>query len=52
MPYDMQNDIAALIEGKPLPPPGANWKEEWRSAIKEAEADTYRFQKGLNYYDQ
>ena len=50
-PYDIADDIAALIKGKPLPPAGANWKEEWRNAAKEAENDTYRFQKGLNYFD-
>ena len=51
-PSDMQDDIAALVAGKQLPPPGPTWKEEWRSAVKEAEADTYRFQKGLNWFDQ
>jgi hypothetical protein len=51
-PYDIQDDIAALLADKPLPPPRANWKEAWRTAAKDAEADTYRFQKGLNYYDQ
>ena len=51
-PYDIADDIAALIQGKPLPPAGSNFKEEWRNAAKEAENDTYRFQKGLNYFDQ
>ncbi|EJK49704.1 hypothetical protein THAOC_31388 [Thalassiosira oceanica] len=51
-PYDIADDIAALIAGKTLPPAGANFKEEWRNAAKEAENDTYRFQKGLNYFDQ
>ncbi len=51
-PYDMADDIASLIQGKPLPPAGSNFKEEWRNAAKEAENDTYRFQKGLNYFDQ
>ncbi|KAL7553905.1 hypothetical protein ACHAWF_017244 [Thalassiosira exigua] len=51
-PYDMADDIAALVAGKPLPPAQANFKEEWRNAAKEAENDTYRFQKGLNYFDQ
>jgi len=51
-PYDMTEDIASLIAGKPLPPAGSNYKEEWRNAAKEAENDTYRFQKGLNYFDQ
>ena len=51
-PYDIADDIAAIIAGKPLPPAGSNFKEEWRNAAKEAEVDTYRFQKGLNYFDQ
>ncbi|KAL3821870.1 hypothetical protein ACHAXA_002862 [Cyclostephanos tholiformis] len=51
-PYDISDDIASLIHGEPLPPAGSNFKEEWRNAAKEAENDTYRFQKGLNYFDQ
>ena len=51
-PYDISDDIAALVSDRPLPPAGANFKEEWRNAAKEAENDTYRFQKGLNYFDQ
>jgi len=51
-PYDIADDILALIHGKPLPPAQNNFKEEWRNAAKEAENDTYRFQKGLNYFDQ
>jgi glutathione peroxidase-family protein len=51
-PYDIADDIAAVVAGRPLPPAGANFKEEWRNAAKEAENDTYRFQKGLNYFDQ
>jgi len=51
-PTDMKNDIEAVVTGRPLPPPGANYNEMWRSAAVEAERDTYRFQKGLNYFDQ
>lgn len=51
-PYDIADDIAAVIAGKSLPPAASNFKEEWRNAAKEAENDTYRFQKGLNYFDQ
>mmetsp|Transcript_27533 Transcript_27533/g.43322 ORF Transcript_27533/g.43322 Transcript_27533/m.43322 type:complete len:365 (+) Transcript_27533:147-1241(+) len=51
-PYDIADDIAAVVAGRPLPPAGSNFKEEWRNAAKEAEVDTYRFQKGLNYFDQ
>jgi len=50
-PTDIKNDIEAVLAGRPLPPAGANYKEEWRIAAVEAEANTYRFQKGLNYYD-
>lgn len=51
-PLDIVEDIDAVMKGKPLPPAGANWREEWRNADKEAEKDTYRFQKGLNVFDQ
>jgi len=51
-PSNIKNDIEAIIAGRPLPPAGANFLEEWRTAAVEAEANTYRFQKGLNYYDQ
>mmetsp|Transcript_41529 Transcript_41529/g.117608 ORF Transcript_41529/g.117608 Transcript_41529/m.117608 type:complete len:331 (-) Transcript_41529:151-1143(-) len=51
-PTDMKNDIEALIAGRPIPPAGANYNEQWRAASVEAERDTYRFQKGLNYFDQ
>jgi glutathione peroxidase len=50
-PTNMKNDIEAILAGRPLPPAGANFLEEWRTAAVAAEADTYRFQKGLNYYD-
>jgi glutathione peroxidase-family protein len=51
-PFDIAEDIDAIIKGKSLPPAGANWREEWRSSDKDAEKDVYRFQKGLNFYDQ
>ena len=51
-PYDIAEDIAAVISGQKLPPAQNNFKEEWRTAAKESENDTYRFQKGLNYFDQ
>ena len=50
-PSNIKNDIEAIIAGRPLPPAGANFLEEWRTAAVEAEANTYRFEKGLNYYD-
>lgn len=49
---NMAEDIEAVINGKPLPPARANYLEEWRSAAAEAERDTYRFEKGLNVFDQ
>jgi len=51
-PRDIQEDIEALLNDRKLPPAGSNWREQWRAAAKEAEADTYRFQKGLNVFDQ
>jgi glutathione peroxidase len=51
-PLNMADDIEAVIAGKPLPPARANWLEEWRTAAVESERDTYRFEKGLNYFDQ
>ncbi|CAJ1933896.1 unnamed protein product [Cylindrotheca closterium] len=51
-PLDIKNDIEALVNGRALPPAGANYLEQWRQAAVAAQADTYRFQKGLNYYDQ
>mmetsp|Transcript_1051 Transcript_1051/g.2396 ORF Transcript_1051/g.2396 Transcript_1051/m.2396 type:complete len:264 (-) Transcript_1051:169-960(-) len=50
-PTNIKNDIEAILAGRPLPPAGANFLEEWRKAAVDAEANTYRFQKGLNYYD-
>ncbi|CAB9512417.1 Glutathione peroxidase 1 [Seminavis robusta] len=52
MPLDIRDDIEAVIAGRPIPPAGANWAEEWRGAAAEAERDTYRFEKGLNVFDQ
>jgi glutathione peroxidase-family protein len=51
-PLNMADDIEALIAGKPLPPARANFLEEWRQTAAEAERDTYRFEKGLNVFDQ
>ena len=51
MPLDIKNDIEAVLAARPLPPAGANYLEQWRTAAVEVERDTYRFQKGLNYYD-
>lgn len=55
-PYKITNDIEDLLgkdsEDFILRPPIANFYEEWRAAAKDAEADTYRFQKGLNVFDQ
>merc|ERR1712157_548125 len=51
LPLNIAEDVQAIISGKPLPPPRANWAEEWRTAAAESERDTYRFEKGLNYFD-
>lgn len=51
-PYDIADDIKAVIDGKRLPPAGSNYLERWREAAIDAEHDTYRFQKGLNVFDQ
>ena len=51
-PLNIQDDIEAVLAGRPLPPAGANYLEEWRNAAAEAERDTYRFEKGLNVFDQ
>lgn len=51
VPFDIADDIEALIDGRPLPLPGADFQERWREADIDSERDTYRFQKGLNYFD-
>eukprot|EP00548_Thalassiothrix_antarctica_P005809 CAMPEP_0194146456 /NCGR_PEP_ID=MMETSP0152-20130528/20607_1 /TAXON_ID=1049557 /ORGANISM="Thalassiothrix antarctica, Strain L6-D1" /LENGTH=321 /DNA_ID=CAMNT_0038846983 /DNA_START=125 /DNA_END=1090 /DNA_ORIENTATION=+ len=51
-PYNMRDDIEAVLNDDPLPPAGANYKEEWRMAMSDSGRDTYRFQKGLNVFDQ
>jgi glutathione peroxidase len=51
-PLNIAEDIEAVISGKPLPPARANYLEEWRQAATDAERDTYRFEKGLNVFDQ
>lgn len=51
-PFDIAEDIDSLMKGRPLQPAGSNWREEWRNSDKESERDVYRFQKGLNVFDQ
>ena len=51
-PLDIKDDIEYVLASRPLPPARANWSEEWRQAAAEAERDTYRFEKGLNVFDQ
>lgn len=49
---DIEDDIEAVLAGRQLPPARANYMEEWRSAAADSERDTYRFEKGLNVFDQ
>ncbi|GKY98981.1 hypothetical protein MPSEU_000853800 [Mayamaea pseudoterrestris] len=51
-PLSMEDDILATLQGRPLPPARANWQEEWRESATDAKTNTYRFEKGLNYFDQ
>jgi glutathione peroxidase-family protein len=51
-PLNMMEDIEAVLAGRPLPPAQAGFFEEWRMAIADSERDTYRFEKGLNVFDQ
>lgn len=51
-PLNIGDDIEALIAGRQVPPAKANFLESWRQAAAEADRDTYRFEKGLNYFDQ
>ena len=49
---DMLEDVEALVAGNKLPVSPKGWREQWREAEKDALTDTYRFQKGLNVFDQ
>lgn len=51
-PNDITLDIQALLNDQRLPPASGNFKEQWRGALYDSKQDTYRFQKGLNYFDQ
>lgn len=53
-PLDMADDVQAVLQGKAasMPPARANYMEAWRAAVLEADRDTYRFEKGLNVFDQ
>lgn len=51
-PFDISSDIQALVNGQKLPPAIANFQEEWRGSAYDSKQDTYRFQKGLNVFDQ
>ena len=58
-PLDMEADVQAVVQTQgqtltpnQLPPAKANYLESWRAAVLEAERDTYRFEKGLNVFDQ
>lgn len=49
--YEIEADIKALLEGRPLPPPTTAFLRAWKEAGLEAERSEYAFKKGLNYYD-
>eukprot|EP00527_Entomoneis_sp_CCMP2396_P007774 CAMPEP_0198145660 /NCGR_PEP_ID=MMETSP1443-20131203/24829_1 /TAXON_ID=186043 /ORGANISM="Entomoneis sp., Strain CCMP2396" /LENGTH=328 /DNA_ID=CAMNT_0043809359 /DNA_START=150 /DNA_END=1136 /DNA_ORIENTATION=+ len=49
---NIADDIEAVISGRALNPARSNFQEEWRNAAVEAERETYRFEKGLNYFDE
>ena len=51
-PYLMASETEAALKERPLPPPQNNFYEEWRGSTKDEETDLFRFQKGLNYFDQ
>lgn len=52
MPNDIKDDIESILQDRSLPPAGANFNEEWRVAANDSLRDVYRFQKGLNVFDQ
>jgi len=49
--YEIEPDLQAVLEGRPLPPPSVNFLRAWKDAGLEAERSEYAFKKGLNYYD-
>lgn len=48
--YDMEPDILALLEGKPLPEESEMFKKAWREAKREAVKSEYAFRYNYNYY--
>ena len=50
-------DLKTLLGGNDfdfdegLGPASSDWLEWWRMEIESSKSDTYRFQKGLNYFD-
>ena len=60
-PRNMARDIGAVIDGGngnseagvivEVPPARNGFLESWREEIESFRTDTYRFQKGLNYFD-
>ena len=48
--YDMEADVAALLEGEALPAESEQFIKAWREAKREAVKSEYAFKYNLNYY--
>ena len=46
----MEEDLKAVLEGQPLPPPNRAYFQCWEDAKREATKSEYAFKPGLNYY--
>jgi len=46
----MEEDVEAVLSGKPLPPPTLAFLQAWEDAKREATKSEYAFKPGLNYY--
>lgn len=48
--YDMENDIAALLNDKPLPEETLEFQKAWKQAKREVIKSEYAFRYNYNYY--
>ena len=48
----MERDVAALLDGQPLPEASPAFEQAWVDAAREAIKSEYAFKKGYNVYDQ